>query len=146
MSVECTLSIGNAVINLAGVALGGVVGFLSARHISDRNAFALAGAKLRTAFAPSLTKLSLGRINKTYPDDIRHDEFLKNELPKIAEAIEEFKFWVSDHVRDSYEKAWKDYYQTIIEGGVASVIAYNESDPWSVVENKINKIRAFTKF
>ena len=145
MAVECAFNIGNAAVSLAGVALGGVIGFLSARYISDRNAIAVAVAKLRAAFAPSLNKLSLGRMNKTYPDDIRHDNFLMNELPKLAEAVEEFRFYVRDCDRDAYQEAWSDYYKTINEGGVASVIAYNKEDPWSVIEKKINKICAFDK-
>lgn len=145
MAVECVFNFGNAVVTLAGVALGGVIGFLSARHISDRNAIAVAIAKLRAAFAPSLNQLNLGRMNNNCPDDLLLNNFLKDELPKLAIALEEFKFFVSDCDRAAYQEAWLDYYKTINDGGVAIVRAYNEDDPWSVIEMKIHKLTAFAK-
>lgn len=145
MAVECAFSIGNAAVSLAGVALGGVVGFFSARHISDRNAIAVAVAKLRVVFAPSLNQLNLGRMNNNDPDDICLEDFLKSELPKLAEAVEEFKFFVRDCDRGAFQDAWEDYYKTINEGGVASVRAYDEGNPWSVIEKKIYKICVFAK-
>ena len=145
MSVECTFNIGNAVVSLAGVTFGGLVGFLSARNISDRNALAAAAAKLRAAFAPSLMRLNLERINEASPDDIHHNNILKDELPKLAGAIEEFRPFVRKGNSGAYQEAWEHYYKTIKKGGVATVRAYNETDPWSVVEKKIQTILAFAK-
>jgi hypothetical protein len=42
MTFECAFNLGNAIVTLSGVALGGIIGFLSARYISDRNAIAVA--------------------------------------------------------------------------------------------------------
>ncbi|MFZ2525511.1 MAG: hypothetical protein WAW87_09370, partial [Candidatus Ferrigenium altingense] len=119
MTFECAFNLGNAIVTLSGVALGGIIGFLSARYISDRNAIAVAIAQLRAAFAPSLNQLNLGRMNNNDPDDLLLQNFLNDELPKLAVALEEFKFFVSDCDRAAYQEAWKDYYKTINDGGVA---------------------------
>jgi hypothetical protein len=84
-------------------------------------------------------------MNNNDPDDLLLQNFLNDELPKLAVALEEFKFFVSDCDRAAYQEAWKDYYKTINDGGVAIVKAYTEDDPWSVVEMKIHKLTSFAK-
>ena len=145
MSVECTFNIGYAVISLAGIALGGIVGFLSARHISKQNAFTVAATQLRATVAPSLMHLSLARINMSDSGDIHLTKTLDEELPKIAVVIEEFRPFVKNSANGAYQVAWEQYYKAIKGGGVATLRAYNEDDPWSVVENKIQAILAFAK-
>lgn len=145
MAVDCAFSVWNAIVSVAGIVAGGLIGFFSARNISDRNIFSAAGAKLRASFVQSQLCLSNGRADKKSPNDINHDRLLSSELPKIAEAIEEFRHFVSECSAARYQEAWDDYYQSIKTGGVMLAQAYDEADPWSVIEKKIHVILNFTK-
>lgn len=106
-AVECAFNIGNALVSMAGIVIGGLIGFFSARHISDRNARAAAVAKFRAAFAPSLARISFAGGDDA--NDIK--AFFKTESLLHASAIEEFRPFISDC--GAYEKAFNDYRETL---------------------------------
>lgn len=110
MPVECTVNLGTALVSFAGVIIGGVVGFFSARNISDRNAYATARAKLHSAFAPALAIIYIARHHGTH-DCPPVDATIKNLLLNHAAAVEEFRPFVSEHDRPAYQTAWEKYRQ-----------------------------------
>jgi len=110
MSAECIFNLGTAIVSFAGVTLGGVVGFFSARNISDRNVYATACAKLHSAFAPALAIIYIARHHGTH-DRPPVDATIKNFLLNHAAAVEEFRPFVSEHDRPAYQTAWEKYRQ-----------------------------------
>jgi len=134
----------NSVTSLAGIALGGVIAYLSARHISDRNARANANAKLRAAFAPALAQLDLGRRHGSTHNCPDFDEYFEANLPSHAAAIEEFRVFVAPGKGKAYQKAWTDYYKSAKAGKLVAEFT-DGNDPWSVIEGKIKIILEFTK-
>jgi len=135
---------GSIITSLVSVALGGVIGFLSARRISDLNARATASAKFRVAFAPALAQLDLGRRHGSTHAPPDFDEYFGGILPSHAAAFEEFRVFVVSDKLTAYQEAWADYYH-FANGGQILSAHYNEDDPWSVIEEKINKILSFAK-
>jgi len=88
-------------------AMGGLIGYFSARRISDRNTRATAVAKFRAAFAPAQVKLSLPRsIGNTEVREYFDEAFLFH-----ATAIEEFRPFARDSI--AYQKACDDYRKTL---------------------------------
>lgn len=138
MAVEFTLNLGNAIVSLVGAALGGIVGFLSARRISDRNAKATASAKLRAVFAPWLAKLDMALTNSvaavTLDDDIR------SAIPDHAAAVEEFCPFVDCCKRDAYRITWNDYYRY-----ASSIYFHDHKERMKTMSEKINAILRFAE-
>lgn len=116
MAVESAPNIANILLNFGGVALAGLVAFLSARHISDRNAKTTATAKLRAAFAPALAELALSRSHKSTHEAPDVDGFLRTALPGHTAAVEEYRFFVSPNLWSPYERAWEEYREAAIGG------------------------------
>ena len=94
------------VITLAGVALGGLIGYLSASRIARLNSGIAAGAKLRSAFAPEIAQM---RLTRTYKNFNNVKTLLEGAFPRHAAAIEEYSFFVPRKDRAAYQKAWEDY-------------------------------------
>ena len=111
-------------IGLAGTAVGGLIGFLSARWIAERSNKRAAGAKLRAAFAPELSLVratpqgkwtSLEHIvNKREGDNL--DSILRRAFERHATAIEEHRVYVRPKDREAYQQAWESYY--LVNGSV----------------------------
>ncbi len=108
-------------LNLAGIALGGVIGFLSATLIATQNARLAAGSKLRAAFAPELAIMRATPSNVRIPlKDILNEpgrmppmdvtEILFAAFNRHAAAIEEYRFFIPARNRAAYEAAWQEYY------------------------------------
>jgi hypothetical protein len=107
MSVDCTFNIGNALVNLAGVALGGLIGFYSSNRTSNKVIRATACAKFRASFAPAVARISIASES----DAVEIRAFFKTEVLVHAAAIEEFRPFVRDS--SAYEKACENYYAII---------------------------------
>jgi hypothetical protein len=115
MAVECIFNITNAIVSVASIALGGAVGFLSARKISDRNALATASAKLRAAFAPALAKIDLHKRHGSAHDQPDVTGFFNSAVLDHAVAIEEFRVFVPTCKNAAYQEAWEQYLQSVRE-------------------------------
>ena len=146
MTVECAFSLSNAIVSLAGVALGAAVGFFSARHISDRNARATACAKLRAAFAPALAIIYIAGRHGTH-DRPPVDATIKDSLFSHASAIEEFRPFVPVSERITYQEAWEGYRQIAAQCQYATAAdeRCDNLQSGELFEQKIHVILSFTK-
>lgn len=148
MAVECIFNIANAIVSVASIGLGGVVGFLSAREISDRNARATASAKLRAAFAPALAKIDLHKRHGSTHDQPDVTGFFKSAVLDHAAAIEEFRVFVPVCKNASYQEVWEEYFQSVHEQQYDSWNAEKTKEgdhEWHIVVSKINAILDFAK-
>lgn len=130
----------NAVVSLAGVGAGGLVGYLSARRISVLNARAQAGAALRAAFAHEIVKVRQAHRGDS---SINIEEVLTQAFPRHAAAIEEYRFFVKPKDRDAYERAWREYYE--FGGSIRFFDYYMENAKCELFENRIRAIFQFTE-
>ena len=108
-AVECAFNVGNGIVSVASIIASGVIGYLSARRISNRNARAAAVAKLRAAFAPAQVKLSLPKSI----GNVEVREYFDNAFLLHAAAIEEFSPFACDSV--AYQKAFDDYRKALYD-------------------------------
>lgn len=138
MAVECAFNVWNAIVSLVGVALGGVVGFASARHISSRNAKATASAKLRSVFAPWLAKLDIALVDSVVA--VTLDDDIRSAIPEHAAAVEEFRPFVHFCKRDAYRTKWNDYYRY-----ASSVYFHDEPERMKAMSEKMNAILHFAE-
>jgi hypothetical protein len=129
-----------AAVNLAGITVGGLIGFLSANRISKLNARRQAGAELRAAFAQ---EIALVRLAHGADKSIKVEEVLKAAFRRHAEAIEAYRFFVKSKDKDAYEKAWRDYYE--VGGSVRFFDYYMDNATFDIFEKKVNAILQFTK-
>ena len=133
---------------LIGVALGGAIGFYSAKTISDRNAKTVAVAKIRTAFAPSLAQIELDRLHGSTHDQPDVEGYFKVALLEHAASIEEFRPFVSAGKQESYQQAWVRYVRSVrdqtVDAWDPATTGANEH-PWHVVVRNINSLLAHTE-
>lgn len=90
---------------LAGVLVGGLIGFWSARYIGWQNARASAASGLRAAFGPHLYGLDVESERTT-------GMLLKGiieDFPRHARQMNAFGFYISGKDRVDYEKACQEY-------------------------------------
>lgn len=140
MAVECGFNIGNVLVSLASVGFGGIVGFLSARHISTQNIRAAACAKLRAAFAPALANIYVARHQEGTVD-----KKIKDALLDHAAAVEEFRPFVRARDSTAYQKAWEQYRQSAAQCqysrvGEASDLGLEEDE---LLEKQIHAVLHF---
>ena len=110
MSIHCSAPLVNGTISLVGVAVGGVVGFFSARLVSDRNARSAAAAKFRAAFAPAIAIFAAAEMqHRSQADRVNISQVLKESFVAHAAAIEEFRSYVPQARRAAFEAAWASY-------------------------------------
>lgn len=148
MAVDCIFNIANAMVSVASIGLGGVIGFFSARKISDRNARATASAKLRAAFAPALAKIDLHKRHGSTHDQPDVTGFFKSAALDHAASIEEFRVFVPACKNTSYQKAWDQYFQSVRDQQIDAwdTEKTQEGDhEWHIVVRKINAILDFAK-
>lgn len=109
----------DGLFGLAGTALGGAIGYLSATLVANQNARLAAGAKLRAAFAPEMAMMRNSPSELMQPPlrqlfDHPHkpstDELLEKAFQeRHAAAIEEFRYLVPRHNQMAYDAAWREY-------------------------------------
>jgi hypothetical protein len=133
MQVECARNILSIVVQLSGVAVGGIIGFLSARRISDRNARLVARAKFLAAFAP--VKVVVTKAVRSGKTDA---SYLESSLAEFAVVVEKFKYFVRERKRDAYQKAW-DAYEYAASCGEFS----HKDKPFAEIQRLLNSVLAF---
>lgn len=79
-----------------------------AETLADRNARRIAGAKLRAAFAPEISAISL-LTEKQIEIGTVYD-ILKAAFSKHGVAIEEYRPFVPSESQGAYQEAWEHYY------------------------------------
>jgi hypothetical protein len=127
-------------ITLAGVVAGGLVGFFSARKISDLNARRQAGAALRAAFAGEIAKV---RLAHAADKSIKIEQVLLEAFPRHAAAIEEYRFFVNPKDEAAYERAWREYYE--VGGSVRFFDYYMNGASYDLFAKRVYAILQFTK-
>lgn len=98
-----------AILAVAGTALGAAVGVLGTYFVSVRlarnYAKALAGQRLRDAFAPEIFKLKISDSERTY----KAPEILNSAFDKHYMAVNEFDFFLNPKEHIAFTKAWEKY-------------------------------------
>jgi len=147
MEVECAFNIGNTIVSLAGVALGGIVGYLSARRVSDINSRATAAAKFRGAFSHAQAWLSIALGHEDGFTKPNVSNFLREDFIRHAAAIEEFRPFVRAKDCEAYQQAWKEYCDlepTLWDGGIL-MPPHEDQEAEVIFEQKIHVILQFAK-
>jgi hypothetical protein len=135
---DCSLSTYLPVASaLLGAITGGGIGFLTARFTTNRNARAAAAGKLRAAFVPELVAMRFDRGKEKFDAD----QLLREAFPRHAEAVEEFRFFVRPRDKDSYEQAWRKYYE--VGGSVRFFDYMMGDDPLGCFETRVAAILRF---
>ncbi len=147
MEFECAFNIGNAIVSLTGVALGGIVGYLSARRVSDKNSRATAAAKFRAVFSHTQAQLAIAirhsdDFTKPNTSNVLRDDFIRH-----AAAIEEFRPFVPCEDREAYQQTWEEYCSlepTLWDGGILKPPHENQ-EAEACFGQKIHAILRFAK-
>jgi hypothetical protein len=103
--MACEFCFASAAFTVVTIVASGLVGFLSARHISTLNAHRQACAIFRAALAPVCVELRKTNSRPT----AGLDSALSETLRDVAIAIEVFAPFVADTKRAAYETAWNEY-------------------------------------
>ena len=148
MTVGCSANALSLITPLVGVALGGAIGFLSARRISERTVRMAAAARLRAAFAPALAQIEMHRLHGSTHDQPDVDGFFKTALLEHAAAIEEFRPFVSAAKQSSFDKSWNRYVRSVrdqVPDSWDSATTVNGEHPWHVVVKNIRDLLSHTE-
>ena len=95
---------------LLGAVVGGCISYLNVNRMAVANARQTAIAEFHAVFANTtaaydmVPKHQLGECQLIF----------KNDLPKQASAIENFRRFVAPHKREAYQAAWDKYYRTAV--------------------------------
>lgn len=143
MLIECGPIPPQVLITLAGVALGGLIGYLSASRIAHLNARLAAGVKLRCAFALELASMRLARTDEFGVVD----RLLSEAFPRHAAAIEEYRFVVRRKDKPAYQQTWEKYYTNggTTGGSVRWTDYYMGEKPKELFEQRVQAILRFTQ-
>ena len=91
---------------IAGAVVGGLLGF-GGTWFNNRLSFhRMAASDLRAAFAPEVAFMRLTNIEG---DAIKIK--LEAAFDKHALAVEKFRYFVRTKDRDTYDQAWRSYYE-----------------------------------
>lgn len=150
MSAECASAVFSVLTSLGGVAAGGLIGFLSARKVSDRSARATAGAKYRAAFAPALAMVAAASIKRaTDVGEFNLSTYLKERFVEHGAAVEEFRPFVAKERKPSYQRAWEQYLELdpICWNGMAEFMAghVNPENPLKVIRARIEALLSYSE-
>src|SRR5260370_1353773 len=97
---------------LAGAFIAALVAYWLTVMLEKSRERRAACAKLRSAFAPALAAIYLGRHHGTHDRPVVGNA-LKDSLLAHASAVEEFRPFASDQT--TYQHAWEDYRKTVRE-------------------------------
>ena len=150
MSAECASPLLGSLVSLGGVALGGLIGFLSATRVSDRNARATAAAKFRASLAPALAVLvAASHEHRDQSDRTDPSAFLKANFLAHASAIEEFRPFVVAPKRAYFQRAWEQYCElepSRWTGGAEFIAEHlNPEAPLKLVRARIEALLKFSE-
>lgn len=108
-------------------AIGGIIGFLSARRISAFNVRQQAASNLRASFAPQLAYLKSVEGYTAGTEEIR--ERLHSVFVSIhAAELEKFRFFVKCKNIETYDKACERYEELLHPGFLVNVGKQNPSE------------------
>lgn len=138
MTAEWEIVAVQAVVSLAGVGLGGLIGFLSANRMSKFTARREAGARLRATFAK---EIALVRLAHGADKSINVEAVLKEAFPRHAAAIEAYRFFVRPDDLPAFDKAWREYYE--VGGSVRFFDYYMDGASFEIFDRRV---RAFLRF
>jgi len=91
---------------LIGIIFGGFITYLFAIRMNRKMQKAVAGQKLRDAFACELAVIN----PKSAIKNINIDSTLREALPKHMAAKTEFMFFLNKTERKAFAEAWQQYY------------------------------------
>ena len=141
--MNCSLNVAASIIQLCGIAVAGLIGYLSARAVSRRNEKVIATAKLRAAFAPALAEIEIDRHFKGTHDRPDVEAALKTAFPAHAAAVEEFRPYVLAVKQQSYQLAWERYRRSVqdhIVDAWDTAITLTGEHEWHVVAKNIHAL------
>lgn len=139
-----TLAVIAGGFTVVGALIGAISAYWLSTHLEQIKDHRAACAKLRSAFAPVLAQLDLGRKHNTTHDAPDIDNFLMSQLLANAAAIEEFKPFVNTSDVAGYEQAWGEYYEAV-KGGLFVAKSIGEEEPHSAIQNKIHAVLTYAK-
>lgn len=125
--------------------IGGLIGFFSARRISNLNAKHIAITNFRKAFAPVLAKIYLNKWHGIVPSEtiVDFENFLKEALLGHAAAIEEYRFFVSKSQVTAYQEAWEKYRHEVWHFGTYHDFIREGEGVYELFERLIHNILQF---
>lgn len=146
------------IIGVSGTVIGGFLGYFLRIFIEHRLAidrikknikiteYTRATAKFRAAFAPALAFIYLAKKHGSTHETPDVNKFLREALLCHASAIEEFRIFIPEGKRTTYQEAWEKYrYEVWNYGFEATTFRTDVGDPWRVFEDLIHKILLFTE-
>jgi len=136
--MTCEFCFANVAVSVVTIAVSGLVGFLSAHHISTLNTRRQACAAFRAATAPVCVELR--KENKKSSSDL--DLVLSKTVLDVAIAFEIFYPFVAGRDRTAYVAAWRAY-QEAAELGSEFIYKVN-----GVVEikNRVEKLLSYARW
>ena len=150
-SINLSKAILTVITTIITAIVGGLIGYFSARRISNLNTKQVACTNFRKAFAPALATIYLAKKHRHYPGDevppFDVDKFLKKALLDQAAEIEVFRAHIPKSKRTEYQEAWEKYrYEVWNYGFETTTFRTDVNDPWKVFETLIHDVLQFTEF
>ncbi len=110
-----------------------------AETLAAINARRIAGAKLRAAFAPAISKYALNINRGDKWTILMMQDMLTKALPRHAAAIEEYRCFIPHKSQAAYQQAWENYKSDFLE--------YYDTDAGqqTLFKERINAIFIFTE-
>jgi len=128
---------------IVGVLIGALVTYLFSVKLANNNSKREAGRRLREAFVEELALLHPEHKQK----DLDVEHILQEAFPKHSRAVTEYSYYLHNQDKQSFEEAWKKYYQ--VGGSVRFFDYYMSNDkitnPKECFVQRVNAILEFTK-
>ena len=124
---------------LAGAFIAAIAAYWLAIKLEESKERRAACAQLRSAFAPALATVYLGRHHGTHDRPVVGN-VLKESLLAHASAVEEFRPFAAD--REAYQHAWEEYRKTVREDNfyIDSLEWGADLELWASLEQRIHAI------
>lgn len=143
------IEIKTALIGVIAALLGGWVGAAisrkSANDIIRKQEFNKAASSIRAAFAPALSFIYLAKNHGSTHEAPDVDKFLRDNLMTQASVVEEFRYFVPNNNRITYQKAWEDYRHEVWNYGFDASSITPNIDAHNVYTEKINNILKYAE-
>lgn len=137
----CSDVVITGLFSLAGVALGGGIGYASALLANRTFAVREAANNLRAAFAPQLSAVRLDQDISA----VDLQRLLEPNINSLTIEMEKFRFYVSTENLPAYDEACTGYQSIARIRAMNYFEGSNGKNPFDVFEAKVNDILRFTK-
>lgn len=129
---------------IAGAFIAALVAYWLTIKVEESRERRAAGAKLRSAFAPALATIYLGRHHGTHDRPVVGN-ILKESLLAHGSAVEEFRPFAAN--LGPYQQSWEDYRSTVREDNfdIDTLEWHTDLELWETLELKIHAILAHTE-